>query len=234
MGQRLDVSLLEALTFTNSSSIARYTLENRLGSRPGAKTYAGAVTNIYRCKDGRYVHFTANLPHMWRELTQNWMPDTILSEPQWEEAAFRDSRSEEASAVVAEFISGFTAGEFVAEAQRRHLSAAPLNTVGEFVDGEQLAARFAELNVRVDALQLEVQEARMSASAEESALALQQERGAKEQAEEAGQAARAREQEARREAAAAAEQARAEAEAAQRAARRDAFDAVSEIQGVCN
>ncbi len=141
MGQRLDVSLQEALTFTNSSSIARYTLENRLGSRPGAKTYAGAVTNIYRCKDGRYVHFTANLPHMWRELTQNWMPDTILSEPQWEEAAFRDSRSEEASAVVAEFISGFTAGEFVAEAQRRHLSAAPLNTVGEFVDGEQLAAR---------------------------------------------------------------------------------------------
>ena len=140
-GQRIDVSLQEALTFTNSSSIARYTLENRMGRRPGARTYGGAVTNIYRCKDGRYVHFTANLPHMWRELTQNWMPGTILSEPQWEEMAYRDSRSDEASAVVAEFVSGFTADEFVAEAQRRHLSAAPLNTVGQFVDGEQLAAR---------------------------------------------------------------------------------------------
>ena len=141
VGQRLDVSLQEALTFTNSSSIARYTLENRMGRRPGAKTYAGAVTNIYRCKDGRYVHFTANLPHMWRELTQNWMTGTILSEPQWEDMAYRDARSDEASAVVAEFISGFTADEFVAEAQRRHLSAAPLNTVGEFVDCEQVAAR---------------------------------------------------------------------------------------------
>lgn len=141
VGQRVDVSLQEALTFTNSSSIARYTLENRMGRRPGARTYGGAVTNIYRCKDGRYVHFTANLPHMWRELTQSWMPGTVLSEPQWEEVAYRDSRSEEASAVVAEFISGFTADEFVAEAQRRHLSAAPLNTVGEFVDGEQVAAR---------------------------------------------------------------------------------------------
>ncbi len=140
-GQRIDLSLQEALTFTNSSSIARYTLENRMGRRPGARTYGGAVTNIYRCKDGRYVHFTANLPHMWRELTQNWMPGTILAEPQWEDTAYRDSRSDEASAVVAEFISGFTAGEFVAEAQRRHLSAAPLNTVGEFVDGEQLTAR---------------------------------------------------------------------------------------------
>ncbi len=140
-GQRLDVSLQEALSFTNSSSIARYTLENRMGRRPGAKTYGGAVTNIYRCKDGRYVHFTANLPHMWRELTRNWMPGTILSEPQWEDVSYRDARSDEASAVVAEFINGFTADEFVAEAQRRHLSAAPLNTVGEFVEGEQLAAR---------------------------------------------------------------------------------------------
>ena len=141
VGQRLDVSLQEALTFTNSSSVARYTLENRMGRRPGAKTYGGAVTNIYRCKDGRYVHFTANLPHMWRELTQNWMPGTILSEPQWEDVSYRDGHSDEASAVVAEFISGFTADEFVAEAQRRHLSAAPLNTVGEFVEGEQLTAR---------------------------------------------------------------------------------------------
>ncbi len=140
-GQRLDVSLQEALTFTNSSSIARYTLENRMGRRPGAKTYGGSVTNIYRCKDGRYVHFTANLPHMWREFTQNWMTGTILSEPQWEDMNYRDARSDEASAVAAEFISGFTAAEFVAEAQRRHLSAAPLNTVGEFVEGEQLAAR---------------------------------------------------------------------------------------------
>ena len=141
VGQRLDVSLQEALTFTNSSSIARYTLENRMGRRPGAKTYGGSVTNIYRCKDGRYVHFTANLPHMWREFTQNWMTGTVLSEPQWEDMNYRDSRSDEASAVAAEFISGFTADEFVAEAQRRHLSAAPLNTVGQFVEGEQLAAR---------------------------------------------------------------------------------------------
>ena len=116
-------------------------LENRMQRRPGARTYGGAVTNIYRCKDGRYVHFTANLPHMWRELTRNWMPGTVLSEPEWEDVAYRDARSDQASAVVAEFISGFTADEFVAEAQRRHLSAAPLNTVGEFVDGEQLAAR---------------------------------------------------------------------------------------------
>src|SRR5439155_11596434 len=53
-GQRIDISLQEALTFANSSSIARYSRENRLERRPGAKAYGGAGTNIYRCKDGRY------------------------------------------------------------------------------------------------------------------------------------------------------------------------------------
>ncbi len=140
-GQRIDISLQEALTFTNSSSIARYVGENRLERRPGSKDYAGAGTNIYRCKDGRYVHFTANMPHMWREFAQNWMEGGRLSAPEWENPKYRATHAQEVSTAFAEFIGQFTAEEFVAEAQRRHLAAAPLNSVGEFVSSEQLRTR---------------------------------------------------------------------------------------------
>ncbi|HEU4339947.1 MAG TPA: CoA transferase [Candidatus Binatia bacterium] len=140
-GQRIDVSLQEALTFTNSSSVARYIGENRLERRPGRKNYGGAGTNIYRCKDGRYVHFTTNMPHMWREFTQNWMTGSILAGPEWENSKYRDARSQEVANVFAEFIAGFTAEEFADEAQRRHLAAAPLNTVGQFVNCEQVRMR---------------------------------------------------------------------------------------------
>jgi len=140
-GQRIDVSLQEALTFTNSSSIARYSLENRLERRPGVKHYGGAGTNVYGCKDGRYVHFTANLRHMWRELTKNWMPETILARPEWEDLKYREAHSGEVSKIFAEFISQFTADDFSNEAQRRHLAAAPLNTVGQFVDCAQVRER---------------------------------------------------------------------------------------------
>jgi len=140
-GQRIDVSLQEALTFTNSSSIARYILENRLERRPGNKNYAGAGTNIYRCKDGRYVHFTTNMPHMWREFTQNWMADSVLAGPEWENPKYREARADEVSKAFADFIAQFDAEEFAEEAQRRHLAAAPLNTVGQFVDCEQIRAR---------------------------------------------------------------------------------------------
>ena len=140
-GQRIDVSLQEALTFTNSSSVARYARENRLERRPGAKNYGGAGTNIYRCKDGRYVHFTTNMPHMWREFAQNWMTDKVLAGPEWENSKHRDAHSEEVSKAFAEFIGQFSADEFANEAQRRHLAAARLNTIGEFVRCEQVRSR---------------------------------------------------------------------------------------------
>ena len=140
-GQRIDVSLQEALTFTNSSSVARYTRENRLERRPGSRNYCGAGTNTYRCKDGRYVHFTANMPHMWREFAQNWMTDSPLAGPEWEDPKYREARCEEVAKAFTGFISQFTADEFADQAQRRHLAAAPLNTVGEFVNSDQVKAR---------------------------------------------------------------------------------------------
>jgi crotonobetainyl-CoA:carnitine CoA-transferase CaiB-like acyl-CoA transferase len=140
-GQRIDLSLQEALTFTNSSSVARYTRENRLERRPGSKNYGGAGTNIYRCKDGRYVHFTTNMPHMWKEFAQNWMADSELSKPEWENPRYRDAHADQVSRAFKEFIGQFTADEFVAGAQKRHLAAAPLNTMGEFVRSGQNRAR---------------------------------------------------------------------------------------------
>jgi crotonobetainyl-CoA:carnitine CoA-transferase CaiB-like acyl-CoA transferase len=140
-GQRIDMSLQEALTFTNSSSIARYTRENRLERRPGGKAYGGAGTNIYRCKDGRYVHFTTNMPHMWREFAQNWMPDRSLAGPEWEDPRYRDAHAEEVGRAFADFIGRFAADEFANEAQARHLAAARLNTIGEFVNCEQNRSR---------------------------------------------------------------------------------------------
>jgi crotonobetainyl-CoA:carnitine CoA-transferase CaiB-like acyl-CoA transferase len=140
-GQRIDMSLQEALTFTNSSSIARYSRENRLERRPGGKAYGGAGTNIYRCKDGRYVHFTTNMPHMWKEFAQNWMTDKSLAGPEWENPRYRDEHSDEVAKAFTNFIGQFDADDFANQAQARHLAAAPLNTIGQFVDCEQNRAR---------------------------------------------------------------------------------------------
>jgi len=140
-GQRIDMSLQEALTFCNSSSVARYSRENRLERRPGGKAYGGAGTNIYRCKDGRYVHFTTNMPHMWKEFAQNWMTSKVLAAPEWESPRYRDEHADEVAKAFAEFIGQFDADDFANQAQARHLAAAPLNTIGQFVNCEQNVGR---------------------------------------------------------------------------------------------
>jgi crotonobetainyl-CoA:carnitine CoA-transferase CaiB-like acyl-CoA transferase len=140
-GQRIDMSLQEALTFCNSSSVARYSRENRLERRPGGKAYGGAGTNIYRCKDSRYVHFTTNMPHMWKEFAQNWMSDKSLAGPQWENPRYRDEHSDEVAKAFGEFIGQFDADDFANQAQARHLAAAPLNTIGQFVNCKQNVER---------------------------------------------------------------------------------------------
>ncbi|HLN86518.1 MAG TPA: CoA transferase [Candidatus Limnocylindrales bacterium] len=140
-GQRIDMSLQEALTFTNSSSIARYSRENRLERRPGGKASGGAGTNIYRCKDGRYVHFTTNMPHMWKEFAQNWMSSKALAGAEWENPRYRDQHADEVAKAFAEFIGTFEADDFANQAQKRHLAAAPLNAIGQFVECEQNRVR---------------------------------------------------------------------------------------------
>jgi crotonobetainyl-CoA:carnitine CoA-transferase CaiB-like acyl-CoA transferase len=140
-GQRIDMSLQEALTFTNSSSVARYSRENRLERRPGGRAYGGAGTNIYRCKDGRYVHFTTNMPHMWKEFAQNWMTDKSLAGTEWESPRYRDEHADEVAKAFANFIGQFNADDFANQAQARHLAAAPLNTIGQFVNCEQNVVR---------------------------------------------------------------------------------------------
>ena len=128
------MSLQEALTFCNSGSVARYSRENRLERRPGGKAYGGAGTNIYRCKDGGYVHFTTNMPHMWKEFAQNWMTSKALAGPEWENPRYRDEHSDEVAQAFAEFIGQFGADEFANQAQAHHLAGAPLNTIGQFVN----------------------------------------------------------------------------------------------------
>ena len=98
--------------------MARYSRENRLERRPGGKAYGGAGTNIYRCKDGGYVHFTTNMPHMWKEFAQNWMTSKALAGPEWENPRYRDEHSDEVAQAFAEFIGQFGAHEFATRRKR--------------------------------------------------------------------------------------------------------------------
>ncbi len=61
--------------------------------------------------------------------------------PEWENPRYRDEHSAEVAKAFAKFIGEFDADDFANQAQARHLAAAPLNTIGQFVDCEQNRTR---------------------------------------------------------------------------------------------
>jgi crotonobetainyl-CoA:carnitine CoA-transferase CaiB-like acyl-CoA transferase len=139
-GQRIDLSLQEAITYMGSSAIARYTQRSEIVARNGAKPQGGG-SNIFRCKDGRYVYISIYiLPH-WHAITREWMEDPVLSSPEWDDAQYRGDNGDVINALFGAFIEQFTADEFVEECQRRGLPCAQVNTPGEFMDSAQLKAR---------------------------------------------------------------------------------------------
>jgi hypothetical protein len=72
------------------------------------------------------VHFTTNMPHMWKEFAQNWMTDKTLAGTEWENRAIRDQHSAEvgAGSLSTSSVSS-TPDDFANQAQARHLAGAP-------------------------------------------------------------------------------------------------------------
>ncbi len=137
-GQRIDVSLQEALTFATVSTVARYGQRSEIATRPGA---AGGASNIYRCKDGRYAALAIFMTGHWRVLTRGWMEDPILSDDEWDSSQYRTDNQDVAQVLIGQFIEQFDRDEFVAEAQAHRLACSPVNTFEDFVTSQHMRER---------------------------------------------------------------------------------------------
>ena len=138
LGQRIDLSLQEALTYTAISSIARYSQRNEIVARQGL---SGGAANIYQTKDGRYVQIAIFMTGHWRFLTRDWMEDPVLSEPDWDSSQYRTDNEDVAQVIIQQFVEQFDRDEFVAAAQKRGIACCPVNTFEDFVTNEHMRVR---------------------------------------------------------------------------------------------
>jgi crotonobetainyl-CoA:carnitine CoA-transferase CaiB-like acyl-CoA transferase len=139
-GQRIDLSLQEAVTYAAQGAVSRYSQRSEVPTRPGGAP-RGGTGNTYRCADGRYVNVNLVYASQWHALAAEWMEDPIISQPEWLDSQFRAANADVSDAIIAEFIGRFTADEFTAEAQRRKIPTAPVNTIPEFLESAQIRER---------------------------------------------------------------------------------------------
>ncbi len=137
-GQRIDLSLQEALTYTGVSAIARYSQRSEIVTRQGN---SGGPANIYQTKDGKYVQIAIFMTGHWRILARSWMEDAVLSGDDWDSSQFRTDNEDLAQVLIQSFVEQFDRDEFVEEAQKRGIAVCPVNTFEDFVTDEHMRQR---------------------------------------------------------------------------------------------
>ena len=132
LGQHVDVSLYEIMSHL-LFILVRYAFNGKIIRRAGRLiTNAPPPSSYYECKDGRSASISVIFSHEWQGLI-DWMDNEVLTDPLWEERLFKYANQDIMVEATQEFIARFTRDEFVEQAQARHLSAIPINTLEDVV-----------------------------------------------------------------------------------------------------
>ena len=135
-GQNVDVSMQEANANIHFI-VSQYGYNSTIAQRPGVG--AGGGSGIFECSDG-WVGFSPIQPNQFQALA-DWMDNEVLKDPVWQDLRVRMESGEFVSSEVSAFIAGFTVAEFVDEAQKRRIPAAPVSTVAGLASNVHLNAR---------------------------------------------------------------------------------------------
>ena len=127
-GQRIDLSMQEALTYANMQSITRYSQRSEVVKRPGRE---GGAFNVYRCKDRRHIFLAVYFAAHWHALTRDWMNEPVLSGPEWDSSQYRIDNVDVIQMIVGDFVAGFDAAEFIAQCQERGIACTPVNSLAD-------------------------------------------------------------------------------------------------------
>ena len=146
-GQRIEVSLLDALMHAQASSIGSYLATGEPPKRTGNRSQYFAPSGVYPTKDGRHVIITTPsekfFGHVCQALGADWDKD-----PRFHDIASRLANHDELDRVMSERTRQFNRDELVERLIAADVLTAPINDVEDVVKDPQI--RHNRMIVRVD------------------------------------------------------------------------------------
>jgi crotonobetainyl-CoA:carnitine CoA-transferase CaiB-like acyl-CoA transferase len=140
-GQHIDVSMQAAVANALETTHQTYDFNREIRTRFGHKREGAAY--ILPCQDG-YVALLCAGQLGWRPLVQ-WMQDEgcgeVVGDERLRDDIYRFEHDAEVHAALQAFFAPKTKADIYAEAQRRRLPLAPVNTPRDLVESPQLQAR---------------------------------------------------------------------------------------------
>jgi crotonobetainyl-CoA:carnitine CoA-transferase CaiB-like acyl-CoA transferase len=141
IGQHVDVSMQAAVANTLETTHQTYDFNREIRARFGRRREAAAY--IVPCQDG-YIALLCASKLGWPQLVA-WMQDegygSAVADARLADDVYRFEHDDEVYAALQAFFAAKTKQEVYAEAQRRRLPLAPVNTARDLVESPQLQAR---------------------------------------------------------------------------------------------
>jgi len=136
-GQRIDVSLLDALVHAQCTGLGGYFLNGWVSPRAGNRSPYFAPSGIYTCADGQRVCITCPSQKFFRNLCAALGVDWI-ADPRFETIERRLQHEDALDQEIADRCKGFTQDELLARLVAADAMAAPVNELPEVVQDPQV------------------------------------------------------------------------------------------------
>jgi crotonobetainyl-CoA:carnitine CoA-transferase CaiB-like acyl-CoA transferase len=141
-GQRVEASLLGALVHFLALPLNNYLMGGRVPKRPTRNKIFNPLVGWYQCADDRWLMFSLNQPQQsWHDFCEALtLGEEVENNPKFNSTRSRADNCEELIAILDRVAATRPRDEWLSRCRARDLICAPVNSVQDIADDEQLAA----------------------------------------------------------------------------------------------
>jgi crotonobetainyl-CoA:carnitine CoA-transferase CaiB-like acyl-CoA transferase len=136
-GQRIDISLLDAVVHAQCSSLGAYFLNGEVVPRTGNRSHYFAPSGVYTCADGKLACITCPSEKFFRNLCKalevEWADD-----PRFRTIELRLQHEDDLDAVLSQRCKDFSRDELLKRLVAADVLAAPVNEIPDVVQDPQI------------------------------------------------------------------------------------------------
>lgn len=140
-GQKVDSSLLGAMTFLEGHTMVFCTMANMCGIRIARRTAGNPLWNHYKCGDGRWIALSHLSPDkFWPDVCRAMGLEALEKDPRFDSMDNRTKNCQELIAILDKTFASKTRDEWVTVFRASGLIFAPINSILEVTQDPQVLA----------------------------------------------------------------------------------------------
>ncbi len=147
IGQEIDVSLYEPMSFVLGAQPIAYDQLGLVQNRRGNRSGGGGPRNLYMCSDGNWVALSASTPSIARRVMQLVGGDELADDPRYATPAARAQHADEVDRLVADWISNYPREVVLEKFEEAETAIGPVYDPSQFMEAPQVKARQSIVSV---------------------------------------------------------------------------------------